>query len=57
MKIKELRAFLKERGIRGYSTMKKANLQEKVREIEEKEAKAEYEKKLKENVPLLRLFE
>jgi len=50
MKVKELRAFLKERGSRGYSTMKKKALEKKVREIQEEEIKIEYEKQLRENV-------
>ena len=50
MKVKELKDFLKQRGLKGYSTMKKGNLQEKVRAIQKEEAKAEYEKQLRDNV-------
>ena len=49
MKVNELRNFLKKRGFVGYSTMKKMDLQVKVKELKEKEAKEEYEKQLKEN--------
>ena len=37
MKVFQLRAFLKERCIKGYSTLKKAELEAKVKEIKEKE--------------------
>ena len=50
MKVNELRAYLKEKGVKGYSTMKKMDLQEKVKELQEKKAKEEYEKQLRENV-------
>ena len=36
MTIKELRAYLKERGIRGYSTMKKAELEVEVQNLNKK---------------------
>ena len=44
MKVFELRAFLKERGFRGFSTMQKSELEAKVREIKEKEKAEKYEK-------------
>ena len=48
MKVKELRKYLKDRGVKRYSTMKKADLAKKVAEIQEKEAKDEYERQLRE---------
>ena len=50
MKIFELRGFLKERGIRDYSTLKKAELEAKVREIKEKEEVAMYEENIRDTV-------
>ena len=47
MNVSELRAFLKERRIKGYSTLKKAKLEAKVREIREKEKAEKYEQNLK----------
>ena len=49
MKILELRGFLKERGIRGFSTLKKTELEVKVREIQEKEEVEKYEEDLRHN--------
>ena len=46
MKIFELRGYLRERGIRGYSTLKKAELEAKVQEIKEKEKARKYEENL-----------
>ena len=48
MKVSELRAYLKERGIKGYSTMKRDKLIEKVGEVKEEEAKEQKEAKLRE---------
>ena len=45
-----MRAFLKGRGIRGYSTMKKSKLKEEVQKIQEQDKKVEYERQLRENV-------
>ena len=50
MNVSELRAYLKERGIRGYSTMKKQELKAKVQELEEQEKIEKYEEDLKKNV-------
>ena len=47
MKIPELRSYLKERGVRGFSTLKKAKLEAKVREIREKEKAEKYEQNLR----------
>ena len=47
MKVSELRGFLKERRIRGFSTLKKDDLKIKVREIEEKEKAEKYEQNLR----------
>ena len=48
MKVSELRAFLKDRGVGGFSTLKKGELEVKVREIQEKEEVARYEQELRE---------
>ena len=50
MKVTEMRAFLKERDIRGYSTMKKSKLTEEVQKIQQEDERAKYERQLKENV-------
>ena len=50
MKVFELRGFLKERGIRGYSTLKKSELEAKVQEIKEKERAEKYEENLRDTV-------
>ncbi len=42
----QLRAFLKERRIKGYSTLKKSELEAKVKEIKEKEKARKYEENL-----------
>ena len=47
MKVFELRAYLQERGVRGYSTLKKANLEEKVKKLKEREKAEKYEENLK----------
>ena len=47
MKIFELRGFLKERRIKGYSTLKKSELEAKVQEIKEKEKAEKYEQNLR----------
>ena len=49
MKVTELRGFLKDRGIRGFSTLKKGELEVKVREIQEKEEVEKYEEDLRHN--------
>ena len=50
MKKEELVAFLKNRGIRGYSSKKKDVLEKKVSEVKEREAAEEYERKLRDRV-------
>ena len=47
MKIFELRGYLRERGIRGYSMLKKGELEAKVQEIKEKERAETYERELR----------
>ena len=47
MKVFQLRAFLKERCIKGYSTLKKAELETKVQEIKEQEKAETYERELR----------
>ena len=47
MKIFELRGYLRERGIRGYSILKKGELEAKVQEIKEKERAETYERELR----------
>ena len=47
MNVNELKGYLKERGVRGYSTLKKSELKIKVREIEEKEKAEKYEQNLR----------
>ena len=49
MNVSELRGFLKDRGIRGFSTLKKGELEAKVREIKEKEKAEKYEEDLRHN--------
>ena len=49
MKVLEMRAFLKGRGIRGYSTVKKSKLKEEVQKIQQEDERAEYERQLREN--------
>ena len=50
MKVFELRAFLKERRIKGYSTLRKEELKEKVRELKEREKAEKYEENLRDTV-------
>ena len=57
MKVLELRKFLKQRGVKGFSTMKKAQLVERVKEIQEKEAKDEYERQMREKTKCLACLE
>ena len=45
----KLRGFLKERGIRGYSTMKKQEHEAKVQKIQQEDKRAEYEEDLRHN--------
>ena len=47
MNVSELRGFLKERRIKGYSTLKKSELEAKVGEIREKEKTEKYEQNLR----------
>ena len=47
MKKEELKSFLKDRRIRGYSSKKKDVLEKKVSEVKEKEASEEYERKIR----------
>ena len=49
MKVSELKGYLKDRGIRGFSTLKKGELEAKVREIKEKEKAEKYEEDLSQN--------
>ena len=50
MKVFELRAFLKERGFKGFSTMKKAELEAKVQKLKERERAETYEQNLRDTV-------
>ena len=47
MKIFELRGFLKERGVRGFSMMKKSELEAKVQKLKEREKAEKYEENLR----------
>ena len=47
MKIPELRSYLKERGIRGFTMMKKSELEAKVQEIKGQERAEKYEQNLR----------
>ena len=47
MNVSELRAFLKERRIKGYSTLRKEELEEKVKKLKEQEKAEKYEENLK----------
>ena len=49
MNVSELRGFLKDRGIRGFSTLKKGELEAKVQKIKEKEKAEKYEEDLRHN--------
>ena len=45
----KLRAYLKERGVKRYSTMKKGELEEKVKKLKEQEKLKKYEEDLRHN--------
>ena len=47
MTVAKLRAYLKEKGFRGYSTLKKEELKQKVSEFKAKETAEKYEEELK----------
>ena len=47
MKIFELRGYLRERGVRGFSMMKKSELEAKVQKLKEQEKAEKYEENLK----------
>ena len=47
MKVFELRGFLKERGVRGFSMMKKSELEAKVQKLKEQEKAEKYEENLR----------
>ena len=47
MKVSELKGYLKERGIKGFSTLKKGELEAKVEKIKEKEKAEKYEQNLR----------
>ena len=49
MKIFELRGFLKERRIKGYSTLKKTELEAKVEKLQKQERAERYEEDLRHN--------
>ena len=50
MKVFELRAFLKERRIKGYSTLRKEELEEKVKKLKEQEKVEKYEENIRDTV-------
>ena len=50
MKVFELRAFLKERGVKGHSTLKKVELEAEVRKLKERERAEAYERELRDTV-------
>ena len=50
MKVFELRCFLKERGVKGHSTLKKAELEAKVQKLKEQEKAEKYEQNLRDTV-------
>ena len=50
MKVFELRGFLKERGVRGFSTLKKTELITKVEKLKEQERAEKYEENLRDTV-------
>ena len=50
MKVFELRGFLKERGVRGFSTLKKAELEAKVQKLKEEERAGKYEENVRDTV-------
>ena len=47
MKVFELRDFLKERGVRGHSTLKKTELEAKVEKLQKQERAEKYEENLR----------
>ena len=47
MKVSELRGYLKKRGIRGFSTLKKGELEAKVKKLKEQERAEKYEQNLR----------
>ena len=47
MKVSELRGYLKERGIRGFSTLKKGELEAKVKKLKEQDRAEKYEQNLR----------
>ena len=47
MNVSELRAFLKERRIKGYSTLRKEELEEKIKKLKEQERAEKYEQNLR----------
>ena len=53
MNVSELRGFLKDRGIRGFSTLKKSELEAKVKKLKEQERAEKYEEDLRHNVCLV----
>ena len=50
MKVKELRSYLKERGVKGYSTMRKEELKEQVDKLKAAELTRKYEEDLRKGV-------
>ena len=50
MKVFELRTYLKERGVKGYSTLKKAELEAKVQKLKEQEKTEKYEENIRDTV-------
>ena len=49
MKIPELRSYLKKRGVRGFSTLKKTELEAKVEKLQKQERAEKYEEDLRHN--------
>ena len=49
MKIPELRSYLKKRGVRGFSTLKKTELEAKVEKLQKQERAERYEEDLRHN--------
>ena len=47
MEVFELRGFLKERGIKGHSTLKKAELEAKMQKLQKQEKAEKYEQNLR----------
>ena len=50
MKVKELRGYLKERGVKGYSTMRKEELKVRVNKLKAAELTRKYEEDLRKSV-------